>query len=140
FYIGINNPRFSDPRVRQALNHAVNVLELARAVEAGAAIPAHGAIPPGIPGFKERPGYEYDPELAKRMLQEAHAENLKLEVWLRESAEGGRVMEAVQGYWRAVGVEATLVRREWSAFKQAVSAGKVDAFLLDWFAYYPDGG
>jgi peptide/nickel transport system substrate-binding protein/oligopeptide transport system substrate-binding protein len=35
-------------------------------------------------------------------------------------------------------VEATLVRREWSAFKQAVSAGKVDAFLLDWFADYPD--
>jgi peptide/nickel transport system substrate-binding protein/oligopeptide transport system substrate-binding protein len=35
-------------------------------------------------------------------------------------------------------VHATLVRREWSAYKQAVSAGKVDAFLLDWFADYPD--
>ncbi|HEU4928472.1 MAG TPA: ABC transporter substrate-binding protein [Candidatus Krumholzibacteria bacterium] len=138
FYIGINNPRFPDPRMRRALNHAVNVPELSRVLQAGAAIPAHGAIPPGIPGFEARPGYEYDPVLAKQLLQEAGATNVKLEVWLRESAEGGRVMEAVQGYWRAVGVEATLVRREWSAFKQAVSAGKVDAFLLDWFADYPD--
>ena len=138
FYIGINNPRFTDVRVRRALNHAVNVPELSRVLQASAAIPAHGAIPPGIAGFKERTGYEYDPMLAKQLLQEAGAENLQLEVWLRESAEGGRVMEAVQGYWRAVGVEATLVRREWSAFKQTVSAGKVDAFLLDWFADYPD--
>ncbi len=138
FYVGLNNPRFSDLRVRRALNHAVNVPELARVLQSSAAIPAHGAIPPGIPGFKERPGYGYDPMLAKRLLQEAGADHLKLEVWLRESAEGGRVMEAVQGYWRAVGIEATLVRREWSAFKQAVSAGKVDAFLLDWFADYPD--
>jgi peptide/nickel transport system substrate-binding protein/oligopeptide transport system substrate-binding protein len=138
FYVGLNNPRFPDARVRRALNHAVNVPELARVLQAGAAIPAHGAIPPGIAGHRERPGYEYDPQLAKQLLHEAGADHLKLEVWLRESAEGGRVAEAVQGYWSAVGVEATLVRREWSAFKQAVSAGKVDAFLLDWFADYPD--
>ena len=138
FYIGLNNPRFPDPRVRRALNHAVNVAQLARVLQAGEAIPAHGAIPPGIAGYRERPGYEYDPELAKRLLREAGAEHLKLEVWLRESAEGGRVAEAVQGYWSAVGVDAVLVRREWSAFKQAVSVGKVDAFLLDWFADYPD--
>jgi peptide/nickel transport system substrate-binding protein/oligopeptide transport system substrate-binding protein len=138
FYVGLNNPRFQDVRVRRALNHAVNVPELARVLQAGEAIVAHGAIPPGIAGHRERAGYPYDPTLAKSLLREAGAENLKLEVWLRESAEGSRVMEAVQGYWRAVGVDAILVRREWSAFKQAVSAGKVDAFLLDWFADYPD--
>jgi peptide/nickel transport system substrate-binding protein/oligopeptide transport system substrate-binding protein len=30
------------------------------------------------------------------------------------------------------------VKREWSAFKEAVSQGKVDAFFLDWYADYPD--
>ncbi len=138
FYLGLNNARYQDVRVRRALNHAVNVPELSRVLQAGAAIPAHGAIPPGIPGHRERAGYDYDPMRAQALLREAGAENLKLEVWLRESAEGGRVMEAVQGYWRAVGVDATLVRREWSAFKETVSAGKVDAFLLDWFGDYPD--
>jgi peptide/nickel transport system substrate-binding protein/oligopeptide transport system substrate-binding protein len=138
FYIGINNTRFTDVRVRHALNYAVNVPELIRVLQAGAAIPATGSIPPGIAGYRERPGYHYDPMRAQALLKEAGAENLKLEVWLRESPEGARVLEAVQAYWRAVGVEATLVRREWSAFKQAVSAGNVDAFLLDWFADYPD--
>lgn len=138
FYVGLNTPRYPDPRIRRALNHAVNVEQLARVLQAGESIPAHGSIPPGIPGYRDRPGYAYDPALAKQLLREAGAEDLKLEVWLRESAEGGRVMEAVQAYWSAVGVEATLVRREWSAFKQAVSTGKVDAFLLDWFADYPD--
>lgn len=138
FYVGLNNPRFQDLRVRRALNYAVNVPELVRVLASGEAIPAHGAIPPGIAGHRDRPGYEYDPVRAKALLREAGAENLKLEVWMRESPEGGRILEAVQGYWRAVGVDAVLVRREWSAFKQAVSAGKVDAFLLDWFADYPD--
>jgi peptide/nickel transport system substrate-binding protein/oligopeptide transport system substrate-binding protein len=44
----------------------------------------------------------------------------------------------VQGYLLASGVKATLVRREWSAFKEAVNAGKVDAFFLDWIADYPE--
>ena len=31
-----------------------------------------------------------------------------------------------------------IVKREWSAFKEAVSQGRVDAFFLDWYADYPD--
>jgi peptide/nickel transport system substrate-binding protein/oligopeptide transport system substrate-binding protein len=61
-----------------------------------------------------------------------------MEIWLRESPQGNRILEAVQGYLAQVGVEVTLVRREWSAFKEAVSNGRVDAFLLDWFGDYAD--
>jgi peptide/nickel transport system substrate-binding protein/oligopeptide transport system substrate-binding protein len=139
FYIGLNNRRLTDVRVRRALNHAVNVDELVRVLASGAAIPAHGAIPPALAGYRERAAYGYDPTLAKQLLAEAGFPNgMSLEIWHRESAEGNRVVEAVQGYLEAVGVHATLVRREWTAFKEAVSAGKVDAFLLDWFADYPD--
>jgi peptide/nickel transport system substrate-binding protein/oligopeptide transport system substrate-binding protein len=138
-YIGLNNRRLTDARVRQALNHAVNVDEITRVLASGAAVPAHGSIPPALAGYRERPGLNYDPARARRLLAESgHADGLSLEIWLRESAEGNRVVEAVQGYLQAVGVRATLVRREWTAFKEAVSAGQVDAFLLDWFADYPD--
>jgi peptide/nickel transport system substrate-binding protein/oligopeptide transport system substrate-binding protein len=138
FYVGMNNQKFTDPRVRRALNHAVNVPALVRVLASGEAVPAHGSVPPGLPGYAERPGYEYDPARARALLEEAGAENLKLEIWQRESAEGNRVLEAVQGYLLAVGVKATLVRREWSAFKEAVNAGRVDAFFLDWIADYPE--
>ncbi|HET6349478.1 MAG TPA: ABC transporter substrate-binding protein [Candidatus Krumholzibacteria bacterium] len=139
FYIGLNNTKFTDVRVRRALNHAINVPALIRVLASGEAVPAHGSVPPGLPGYRERPGYEYDPARARELLAQAgHADGLSLEIWQRESAEGNRVLEAVQGYLLAVGVHATLVRREWSAFKQAVNAGKVDAFFLDWIADYPE--
>jgi peptide/nickel transport system substrate-binding protein/oligopeptide transport system substrate-binding protein len=139
FYVGLNNRRFTDARVRRALNHAVNVNALIRVLAAGEAVPAHGSVPPGLAGHRERAGYEYDPARARALLAEAgHGDGLSIEIWQRESAEGNRVLEAVQGYLLQAGVEATLVRREWSAFKEAVSAGKVDAFLLDWVADYPD--
>jgi ABC-type transport system substrate-binding protein len=112
---------------------------LIRVLAAGEAVVAHGSVPPGLPGYRDRPGYEYDPARSRRLLAEAgHGDGLSLEIWQRESAEGNRVLEAVQGYLLQAGVNATLVRREWSAFKEAVSAGKVDAFLLDWVADYPD--
>ncbi|HEX6791394.1 MAG TPA: ABC transporter substrate-binding protein [Candidatus Krumholzibacteria bacterium] len=138
FYVGLNNQKFTDPRVRRALNHAINVPALIRVLASGEAVPAHGSVPPGLPGHAARPGYEYDPARAKALLAEAGAQDLTLEIWQRESAEGNRVLEAVQGYLLAVGVHATLVRREWSAFKEAVNAGKVDAFFLDWIADYPE--
>jgi peptide/nickel transport system substrate-binding protein/oligopeptide transport system substrate-binding protein len=139
FYVGLNNRRFKDPRLREALNHAVNVPALIRVLASGEAVPAHGSVPPGIAGHRDRPGFEYDPARARDLLAQAgYPDGLSIEIWQRDSAEGNRVLEAIQGYLLAVGVNATLVRREWSAFKEAVSAGKVDAFFLDWMADYPD--
>lgn len=139
FYIGLNNRRFTDVRVRQALNMAINVPDIIRVFAAGDAVPAHGSIPPGLAGYRKRPGYPYDPARARQLLAEAGYPNgLDIEIWQRESQEGNRILQAVQAYWSEIGVRTTLVRREWSAFKEAVSNGKVDAFLLDWFADYPD--
>lgn len=139
FYIGLNNTKFTDVRVRRALNHAINVPALIRVLASGEAVPAHGSVPPGLLGHRDRPGYEYDPAEARALLAEAgYPHGLSLEIWQRESAEGNRVLEAVQGYLLAAGVKATLVRREWSAFKEAVNAGRVDAFFLDWIADYPE--
>jgi peptide/nickel transport system substrate-binding protein/oligopeptide transport system substrate-binding protein len=141
YYIGLNNtrPPLDDPRVRRALNHAVDVDRLIEVLTSGTGIRSTGAIPPGLPGYRRRDGYGYDPGLARRLLSQAgYGEGFQMEIWQRESPEGNRILEAVQGYLSGVGVEVRLVRREWSAFKEAVSAGRVDAFFLDWVADYPD--
>jgi peptide/nickel transport system substrate-binding protein/oligopeptide transport system substrate-binding protein len=141
YYIGLNNtrPPFDDQRVRQALNHAVNVDRIISVLAGGEAVRAAGSIPPTLAGYVEREPYRYDPETARALLADAgYPDGLSMEIWLRESPQGNRVLEAVQGYLAEVGVEVRLVRREWSAFKEAVSAGRVDAFLLDWFGDYPD--
>ena len=64
-YIGmnVNEPPFDDPKVRQALNLAIDKATIAHTVLAGLVVPAKGILPPGFPGFSESvQGYGYDPE------------------------------------------------------------------------------
>lgn len=141
-YIGLNNEKapFDDERVRRALNHAIDVETIIARVLFGAGRRARGTIPPGL-RRDDAPAelYPYDPRAARALLAEAgYPDGFAMELWQRENPEGGRVLESVQGYLAAVGVRATIVTREWSAFKQAVDRGGVDAFYLDWFADYPD--
>ena len=143
-YIGLNNekPPFDDPRVRRALNMAVDVEPVIGHLLFGAAERATGVIPPGLresplPG----PLYPYDLEGAVRLLEEAgYPEGFSMEIWQRENPESGRILESVQGFLARAGIEVKIVTREWSAFKQAVDRGTPDAFYLDWFADYPDAG
>jgi peptide/nickel transport system substrate-binding protein/oligopeptide transport system substrate-binding protein len=140
-YLGLNNRRgpLSDARVRRALNMAVDVDQLIKSLTGGHGIRATGAIPPSLNGYRERHAYPYDLSAAKRLLAEAgYEDGFPLEIWQRDSPEGNRLVEAIQGYLAGAGIEVRIVKREWSAFKEAVSQGKVDAFFLDWWADYPD--
>jgi peptide/nickel transport system substrate-binding protein/oligopeptide transport system substrate-binding protein len=140
-YIGLNNTRgpLRDVRVRRALNLAVDVDRIIEVLAGGEAVRAAGAVPPTLAGYKERPPYSYDPRGARELLRAAgYPDGFGVEIWQRDSPEGNRIVEAIQGYLGQVGVEVRIVKREWSAFKEAVSMGKVDAFFLDWYADYPD--
>jgi len=140
-YIGLNNTRgpLRDVRVRKALNMAVDVDRIIEVLSEGKAARAAGAIPPSLGGFAERSAYPYDPAAASRLLAQAgYPEGFAMEIWQRESPEGNRLVEAIQGYLQTVDVQVRIVKREWSAFKEAVSQGRVDAFFLDWYADYPD--
>jgi peptide/nickel transport system substrate-binding protein/oligopeptide transport system substrate-binding protein len=140
-YIGLNNRKgpLADVRVRRALNMAVDVERIIAVMTSGRATRSAGAVPPGLAGHESRPAYPYDPAAAKALLREAgYAEGFDLEIWQRDSPEGNRVVEAVQGYLLEIGIRVRIVKREWSAFKEAVSRGRVDAFFLDWYGDYPD--
>jgi ABC-type transport system substrate-binding protein len=141
-YVGLNNsrPPFSDPMVRQALNLAVDVEAIIVHVLFGAAARARGTVPSALRGSPQQDGrYRYDPEKARELLARAgYGEGFDMEIWQRESPQGGRVLESIQAYLAEVGVRARIVTREWGAFKQAVDKGTPDAFFLDWFADYPD--
>ena len=73
-YIGmnVNEPPLDDPKVRQALNLAIDKQDIATIVLGDLVVPAQGILPPGFPGFNRNlMGYEFDPVEAKRLLEES---------------------------------------------------------------------
>jgi peptide/nickel transport system substrate-binding protein/oligopeptide transport system substrate-binding protein len=103
---------------------------------------ARGPVPPGLwkygQGPKANAGYRYDPEGAKRLLKEAGATGGRITLYISSDPEVLDIMEVVQQYLTAAGLQASIRQLDWSAFKRAVDKGEPDAFWLSWWADYPD--
>lgn len=136
-YMGIRCDRapFTDKRVRQALNYAVNKEAIVKSILRGRGAAATTPIAPMILGGDAtlKP-YAYDLQKAKALLKEAGAEGLTV----RMGTPNGRyimdrqVAEAVQGYFLNAGIKATLDTPEWSTYLSEVLKGTYDMHLLGW--------
>ncbi len=142
-YVAINTTRgpLADVRVRQAINHAVNVPAILDRVMQGRGVLAAGSIPPGLDGSDpSRARYSYDPALARKLLAEAgHATDLHLQLWRSTRAEFARIAQAIQADLERVGIAVEIVERDASTARAAARRGDADLFLSDWWADYPDG-
>jgi peptide/nickel transport system substrate-binding protein/oligopeptide transport system substrate-binding protein len=141
-YISINTTRgpLKDVRVRQALNHAVDVRTLLETVMANRGVLAAGAVPPGLVGYDStRAPYGYDPARARKLLTEAgHPRGFSIKLWRTQRAELARLAQSVQQNLAEVGIRAEIVERDASSARAAVRNGEADLFLTDWWADYPD--
>ncbi|WP_089719768.1 ABC transporter substrate-binding protein [Candidatus Entotheonella palauensis] len=114
----------SKPKVRQALNLAVNREELAEFVFAGMATPGVAyPIPSRATGVdKSLEPYPYDPEKAKALLNEAGYPNgFELTMYSYPRAdvpEMPRFVEAVAGYFEEIGVKAKIVQTEYASYRK----------------------
>jgi peptide/nickel transport system substrate-binding protein/oligopeptide transport system substrate-binding protein len=142
-YVPLNNRRgpLRDPRVRQAINHAVNVPEILRTVWNGRGALAAGAVPPTLGGSDPaRRPYAYDTTEARRLLRAAGYPNgFSLQLWRSgTNVEMGRVAQAIQAQLAAVGIQIEIVTRDASSMREAVRKGDTDMAITDWWADYPD--
>ncbi|HEU5153216.1 MAG TPA: ABC transporter substrate-binding protein [Gemmatimonadales bacterium] len=142
FYIAINTTRgpLRDVKVRQALNHAVDIPTILANLMGGRGTPAAGALPPQIAGYDPtRQRYSYDPELAKRMLADAgYPQGFSLQLWRSARPEYARVAQAVQQDLLGVGVRVEILERDASSARAAARKGETDLFITDWYGDYPD--
>jgi peptide/nickel transport system substrate-binding protein len=70
-FMNSNLKPFNDKRVRQAINHAINVDNIIKNVFMGLGTPNNSAIPKGMIHHLDMPEYKYDPALAMKLLAEA---------------------------------------------------------------------
>ena len=111
----------ADPKVRLALNLAVDKEAIAEQVYGGFAAPDAGQLlSPSILGFnKDISAYPYDPAQAKTLLEEAGVAGSTITLvgessgrWLNDK----ELVEAVAGYWTEAGLVVDLQTPEFGAY------------------------
>lgn len=141
-YVGMNTrrPLLSDVRIRQAINHAVDVPTILEEMMGGRGRRAAGVVPPSLEGADTtRPGYAFDVVKAKELLAAAgHPNGIELELWHSQDATISRLAQTIQNYLAVAGIRAKLVQRDAPSVREAARAGQVDLVLKDWWADYPD--
>jgi len=141
-YIAINTTRgpLADPRVRRAINLAIDRRQIVDRLISGRGRLAAGVIPPSLGGADTaRAAYAFDVAGAKQLLADAgHASGIDVELWIGSNPTYGRIAESVQGYLAAAGIRTRIVQRESAAAREASRNGQTDMFLKDWYADYPD--
>jgi ABC-type transport system substrate-binding protein len=132
---------FDDPRVRRAMNHAIDKRRLMQ-LAGGLAVAADCVVPPSMPWTNPGlPVYEYSPDKARALLREAGLPNgFKTGLWfINARAIDRRLAEGMQQELRAVGIEVQLEGINQSAFEvKARSRRQVACGIWSWSQDYPD--
>jgi dipeptide transport system substrate-binding protein len=140
-YLAYNTliPPFDKVEVRKALNMAINRQAIVDAVFQGAATVAKNPIPPTMWSYNDAvEDDKYDPEAAKKMLEEAGVSGLKMKIWAMPVARpymlnARRAAELMQSDLAKVGVEVEIVSYEWAEYLKLSSAKDRDgAAILGW--------
>ena len=130
---------FDKAEVRRALIAAINKKAIVDAVFQGAAIEAKNPIPPTMWSYndsiKDDP---YDPDAAKKMLEEAGIKDLSMKVWAMPVSRpymlnARRAAELIQADFAKVGVKVEIVSYEWAEYLDRAKAKDRDgAVILGW--------
>jgi dipeptide transport system substrate-binding protein len=130
---------FDDPKVRKALNMAINKQAIIDAVFEGSGKIAKNPIPPTMWSYNAAIEDDpYDPEAARAMLEEAGQAGLKMKIWAMPVARpynpnARRMAELIQADFAAIGVEAEIVSYEWGEYlKLSRETDRDGAILLGW--------
>jgi peptide/nickel transport system substrate-binding protein len=148
-YLGYNldEPRFQDRRVRQALTLAINKKEIIEGVLMGLGQEATGPYKPGAWYYNPNvPKFSYDPARAKALLRAAgwkqgadgvFAKDGKPFAFTILTNQGNTLRqhtaEIIQRRLQEIGIQVKIRTVEWATFiKEFIEKGHFEAVLLGW--------
>lgn len=136
FVLGTDNEVTKDPKVREALNLAIDRQALVDGLFMGYATIAKGAhVNPAAFGFNDDLAYyDYDPDRARALIEEAGAVGKPLVVigesgrWLKDREQ----IEAVAAYWSQTGLDVSTDIQEFSQYLDSLmgSGPRPDAIFI----------
>jgi dipeptide transport system substrate-binding protein len=126
-------------KVRQALAMAINKPAIIEAIFKGTGTVAKNILPPGVwSADKDLKDYDYDPEKAKALLQQAGVKpGTEIALWAMPvqrpyNPNARRMAEMIQSDWAKVGIKANIVSYEWGEYLKRVRSGEHQAALMGW--------
>lgn len=130
---------FDNANVRRALNMAINKQAIIDAVYQGAGQAAKNPIPPTMWSYNDAVVDDaYDPEAAKKMLDEAGVKDLSMKIWAMPvqrpyMPNARRTAEMIQEDFAKVGVTVEIVSYEWGEYlKKSTEVNRDGAVILGW--------
>lgn len=136
-------PPLNHPKVRRALNLAIDKRSIVDNVVKGGQLPARSFVPPGMIGYEGYQGSGHNVELARQLLAEAGYPNGKglpqIEILYNTADSHRDIAEVIQQDWKKnLGINVILRNLEWGSFLDALRTGDYMVARSGWIGDYPD--
>lgn len=142
-FYGFNlaNPKFADPRFREALVRGIDRRAVVAAVYQGTVQPIEGVVLAGVSEFQPKACGRcgHDPALARELLAAVFPGSAPPEIGLDYDADPSQeaLAKAIQASLRNVGVTVVVRPRPPDQYDEFVVSGQQELFRLGWIAAYP---
>lgn len=144
-HIGLNVSKapFTDKRVRQALNYAINQKEIIDSIFLGDAVPQVSLVPAVYPGHHgDNFPYHYDPERAKSLLSEAGlGDGFKSQLFFEtDNTIAEQLAVLTKTRFKDIGVDIELVKIPPATFWDRIWKHEFSMIAAEFNAIVPDPG
>ena len=144
YYYGLNVDRepFTSVKVRKAFNRAIDRKEITDLLKGGQ-LPLRSWIPKGIAGYDPNIGLRFNPEKARKLLDEAGYKDRnsfpKVTLSYNTHEDHKRIAEKVQAQLKKhLNIRVELSNEEWKTYLQTLTTGKQHMYRMGWVADFPD--
>jgi len=123
--LAMNNANLTDVRVRKAISHAIDRQAIIDGAMFGYGTPIGTHFAPHNPDYVDLTGGSaHDPDMARALLAEAGATDLRLRMALPPPSYARRGGEIIASQLRAVGIATDITNMEWAQWLEQVFRGK----------------
>jgi ABC-type transport system substrate-binding protein len=125
FTFNVADPPFNNPKLRQALAHAIDKHELGQAAGFGFGGPAEQRYPKGNTWYVEGvPTPGYDPEKARALLREAGYTGQPIDIYIESAQDVQAATTTLQAQFKKVGVDIRIHVLDYSAYRVLIEKGE----------------
>lgn len=141
FFAGFNlksNSIFAkDKNIRKAINHAVNKERIIKEIVNGLATESKGVFPPAILDNSHLKGFEFNPNLSRKLLRESSYNNEKLIILGYEgdsNVSNNKTIEFIAEDLENVGIRCEILKVPSKGYLKPENMNRCHLFIMGWIA------